>query len=271
MTTAAPGEGPVDQYLDELFDRLAGTGAAGRRMLAEAESHLLAATEDGRGQGLDAETAEREAVERFGVVSGIVRHVPATAGSVRASMRRLFTGTWAVAGMAMTWYGLSGVATWLLGWPWIRLLIATDRFGMQPNMCDRPWVPSDQALDCVRHYHDQLYPIPVGTDEIPDPLFAILAVSGGVLLLALMLLRRATTLGTPAWTPAPTPSWLAVAASFGLAAVVLLFYGVTGVISSAQDWALSYLITGLIACVIAIVAARRTWLATRDFRTCAQR
>lgn len=261
MTTAAPGEGPVDQYLDELFDRLAGTGAAGRRILAEAESHLLAAAEDGRGLGLDAETAEREAVERFGAVSGIARQVPATAGSVRASLRRVVTGTWAIAGMAMTWYGLSGVATWLLGWPWIRLLIATDRFGTQPNMCDRPWVPSDPALDCVRHYHDQLYLIPVGADEVPHPLFAILAASGA-LLLALMVVRRTTILGTPAWTPAPTPSGLAVSTSFGLAAVVLLFY-VIGGIASAQDWALSYLTTGLLACVIAIVAARRTWVATR--------
>ena len=32
----------VDRYLDALFDRLAGTGAAGRRALAEAEDHLPA-------------------------------------------------------------------------------------------------------------------------------------------------------------------------------------------------------------------------------------
>ncbi|RKF23653.1 permease prefix domain 1-containing protein [Micromonospora globbae] len=263
MTAAMPGEGRVDQYLDELFDRLAGTGAAGRRMLAEAESHLLAATEDGLSQGLDAEAAEREAVERFGAVSGIARQVPATAGSVRASMRRFFVGAWATAGVVMTWYGLSGVVTWMLGWPWVRLLIATDRFGTQPNMCDRPWVPSDPALDCVRHYHDQLYLIPVGADEVPRPLFAILAASGALLLLALMVVRRTTSLGTPAWTPAPTPSGLAVATSFGLTAAVLLLYAVTGGITSAQDWAPSYLTTGLLASVIAIVAARRTWLRTR--------
>ena len=52
--TASTGAGPVEKYLDEMFDRLAGTGPAGRRMLAEAESHLLAAVDDGRARGLDA-------------------------------------------------------------------------------------------------------------------------------------------------------------------------------------------------------------------------
>jgi hypothetical protein len=30
----------IERYLDELFDQLAGTGAAGRRALMEAEYHL---------------------------------------------------------------------------------------------------------------------------------------------------------------------------------------------------------------------------------------
>jgi len=58
--------GPVDRHLDLMFDRLGGTGSAGRRMLAEAEDHLRSAAEEARARGLDDEAAEREAVARFG-------------------------------------------------------------------------------------------------------------------------------------------------------------------------------------------------------------
>ncbi|MEU8236329.1 hypothetical protein AB0C12_42625 [Actinoplanes sp. NPDC048967] len=84
MTAAAPrGEGPVDRYLDDMFDLLAGTGADGRRLLIEPAA-------EGRARGLDAETAEREAVVRFGAAATVARRVPA--------------GT----GIILTWYGLSG-------------------------------------------------------------------------------------------------------------------------------------------------------------------
>src|SRR6476659_4613606 len=36
----------IERYLDELFDQLAGTGAAGRRALLEAEYHLRAVAAD---------------------------------------------------------------------------------------------------------------------------------------------------------------------------------------------------------------------------------
>ena len=36
----------IEWYLDELFDQLAGTGAAGRRALMEAEYHLRAVGAD---------------------------------------------------------------------------------------------------------------------------------------------------------------------------------------------------------------------------------
>lgn len=63
---ATEGSGPVDRWLDEAFDQMAGTGAAGRRTLAEAEDHLLHAVADSLAQGLPQEEAELEAVRRFG-------------------------------------------------------------------------------------------------------------------------------------------------------------------------------------------------------------
>jgi len=43
MAAAGSDGGPVDRYLDEMFTLLAGTGANGRRLLIEAEEHLVEA------------------------------------------------------------------------------------------------------------------------------------------------------------------------------------------------------------------------------------
>src|ERR1022692_118220 len=56
----------VERYLDEMFNRLAGTGAPGRRVLAETEDHLRAAVAAGLAKGLAERQAEHEAVVRFG-------------------------------------------------------------------------------------------------------------------------------------------------------------------------------------------------------------
>lgn len=56
----------IDQYLDDLFDRLSGQGAAGRRMLEEAADHLRTAAAHKVNAGVPAERAEQEAVAQFG-------------------------------------------------------------------------------------------------------------------------------------------------------------------------------------------------------------
>lgn len=252
--TAPTGDGPVEQYLDEMFDRLAGTGPAGRRMLAEAESHLLADVDDGRARGLDAEVAEREAIARFGTVSAVVRDLPAATRDVRGAVRRLLTGTWIAVGVVMIWWGGSGVVTWLLGWPWTKLLIATDRFGAQPDLCSRPWVPANPTVDCFTQYRTNLSVVLEGGDRDAYPWMAM---AGVLLLAAWLLLRRTTVLGTKAWMPSPVTLGIGLAVPFGLAAPVLMVYGITGLYWQAQDWTLSYLIAGLLSAVISAAAIRR--------------
>ncbi|BAL89731.1 hypothetical protein AMIS_45110 [Actinoplanes missouriensis 431] len=250
MTTPT-GDGPVEQYLDEMFDRLAGTGPAGRRMLAEAESHLLAAVDDNRARGLDAEAAERAAIDRFGTVGAVVRVVPATTRDLAAPLRRLLSGTWLAAGILMIWWGGHGVLSWLLGWPWTALLIATDRFGTQPGMCGRPWVPSNPTADCLTLYRGTLNLVIEGGDRAAYP---VVAAAGVLLTAAWLLLRRTTALR--AWTPAPIPLGLALAVPFGLAAPVLIAYGAAGLYWQAQHWTLSYLTAGLLAVAISATATR---------------
>ncbi|WP_446215378.1 hypothetical protein [Micromonospora sp. IBHARD004] len=57
-------DSPIDGYLDRLFDRLAGTGAAGRRTMVEAEDHLPSAVAQAVAEGADPAGAERLAVAR---------------------------------------------------------------------------------------------------------------------------------------------------------------------------------------------------------------
>ena len=227
--------GAVERYLDEMFDRLAGTGPGGRRMLAETESHLLDAVEDGRARGLTDEDAEKEAVARFGAVGEVVRDTRDVRGM-------LFPLIFA-AGIGMLWWGGSGVVAWLLTWPWTRLLIETDRFGHQPDVCERPWIA--RGADCFTQYRDYLDLVPGSGDRDTYPWVAL----GGVLLLiAWRLLRRTATPVKP------------IAVVFGLAALVLTGYGVTGLAWQVQNWALSYLTAGLFAagiCVVAVIRAPR--------------
>jgi hypothetical protein len=78
----------IDRHLDDLFDRMAGQGAVGRRMLAEAEEHLRTAAADAQARGRSPEEAEREAVAAFGAVAPIangLRRAHRGTGSARAT------------------------------------------------------------------------------------------------------------------------------------------------------------------------------------------
>jgi hypothetical protein len=83
------------------------------------------------------------------------------------------------------------------------------------------------------------------------------AVAGLLLLAAWLLLRRTTVLGTKAWTPTPVALGLGLAVPFGLAAPLLMAYGIAGLYWRAQDWTLSYLMAGLLAAGVSAAAIRR--------------
>ncbi|GAA2488130.1 permease prefix domain 1-containing protein [Winogradskya humida] len=242
--------GPVERYLDEMFDLLSGTGADGRRLLIEAEEHLAEAVAEGRARGLDDEAAERQAVDRFGAANTIARRVPGSSGTVRLSLRRLTIGVWALTGTALAWYGLSGALTWLLSWPWTRLLIATDRFGGHP-MCSPPWIPPGE-VDCVRLYQQNDFP----TSYLPH---LFIGGIGVVLVIALLILRRSTALGAPLWTPKRSVVGLVFAVPFGLAGVALVLEGIQGITLDVQYYTLGDLVGGLLAIAVSAVALRRAF------------
>ena len=88
----------IERYLDELFDQLAGTGAAGRRALMEAEYHLRATAADAMARGLPEDQAGHEAVSRFGPPALVARKMRSAQGPGRLN-RAVSTG-WLLAGLA---------------------------------------------------------------------------------------------------------------------------------------------------------------------------
>jgi hypothetical protein len=72
----------IDAYLDDLADRLPGTGRETRRALAEAESHLRDASDHLRARGMTAEDAEQRAIADFGTPGQVARALRLGGGSL---------------------------------------------------------------------------------------------------------------------------------------------------------------------------------------------
>lgn len=105
----------IEWYLDELFDRLDGTGAAGRRALIEAEYHLRASSADAMTRGLPEDTAEHEAVSRFGPPALVARKLRSAQGAGR--FNRAVSMAWLLAGLAGCGLGAAYlVAAWWHAW-----------------------------------------------------------------------------------------------------------------------------------------------------------
>ncbi|GIL28512.1 hypothetical protein [Actinocatenispora comari] len=98
----------VERYLDDLFDRLSGTGGAGRRALAEAEEHLRDDVAEAVSRGVPADLAAREAVARFGRAADLARRLRRANRSHRALA---LSSGWLVAGWASAIVALSFLLT----------------------------------------------------------------------------------------------------------------------------------------------------------------
>jgi hypothetical protein len=128
--TGVPTESPVDRCLDELFDKLAGTGAAGRRALAEAEDHLRSAVAEGIARGLSQEEAEREAVQRFGSTARVAGELRVAHQGMRGWLRPAFVGCWLAGGVGLVAVGVSGFAAEVFGRVFGAAFVAGDAPGV---------------------------------------------------------------------------------------------------------------------------------------------
>ena len=187
--------GPVDAYLDRLFDRLSGTGPAGRRTLAEAEDHLRAAAGDGEALGLDRAAAERRAIEAFGSPDLLAAQVRAVHRPA-AWLRPAFTGAWLAGGVALITVGVAGLVAEVMGRIWGPAFVAGDTPGVTYTAarCAQYLAISPRAHGCAEA---------AATDHWGEVVMS--RVGAGVLgLIALMVLWaavRTTALGTASWRP----------------------------------------------------------------------
>jgi hypothetical protein len=209
-------ESPVDRCLDDLFDRLAGTGAAGRRALAEAEDHLRSAVDDGLARGLSRDVAQREAVARFGSTARVAGELRVAHRGVAGWLRPAFVGCWLAGGTGLVAVGLSGLVAEVLGRVYGAAFVSGDAPGLTytPDRCADYFEYFPHARDCadaaaLHHW-----------GEVVEGRVAV-GVLGALALLVLWLVRRGTTLGTPAWTPPRGSVALPMTALFALAGVAL--------------------------------------------------
>jgi hypothetical protein len=112
----APGGGPVEQYLDELYGRLRCAPRDARRILAEAEDHLREAVAGGLAAGLAQEEAEEQAVSSFGSVRAVVRAHDARRRRLPtlAVLRDLVMAAWRLGSVGLVAVGASGLIAWLM-------------------------------------------------------------------------------------------------------------------------------------------------------------
>ena len=175
----------------------------------------------------------------------------ASFGTLRVPLRRVAIWAWALTGTAMAWYGVSGALTWLLSWPWTRMLIATDRFGRRP-MCGPEQIPPG---DCLLYHRQDVSYLPGSDNDFP---YLVVGGLGVALIVALLIARRTTTLGEPSWTPSGRAAHWAFALPFGVIGTDLVVEAIDGIFKDVQYYVLTCFVSGLLALVLAAAAVWRT-------------
>ena len=243
---AGTEEGPIDAYLDELFVATReGDPAAARRLLAETEAHLRESAARLRGQGLDREDAEREAVHRFGPVDAVT---PALRPSVRDVARlplrafvRPVVGLAAVGAIAV---GVSGALSELFGRIWGAGFVAGDLPGVAYTaarcaVLQAPYPGLDCAQAAAEHHWGEVVEYRV-----------VLGVLGLLLLLVWRLLPREAVLPAGLAPSLAAAAFLLAAAAAGVQALNTAVQGGQG----TGAWLSAAVVALPLAAVFAVAA-----------------
>jgi hypothetical protein len=242
--------GPVEEYLDRMFDLLAGSGGTGRRALAEVEAHLTEAVDAELTGGADRAEAEQRAVARFGpartVASGLLAAGRAGIGSM---LRRVLAACWLVGGVGLVVVGLTAAPVWAVGRLFGRDLVAPDAPGVHYTAarCAElfeyfPHADSCRAASISHHF----------TEEIRNRVAA--GVLGVVVLAGFWLVRRAGR----GWlarfgglTELPPAAVLAAvgATAFGVAAILLTGQGLDDLMIGQRASVGAVLVSGVASAV----------------------
>ncbi|MFE9693534.1 permease prefix domain 1-containing protein [Micromonospora sp. NPDC005806] len=243
-------ESPIDAHLDRLFDRLAGTGAAGRRALAEAEDHLRSAAAQAVTEGADPVEAERIAVARFGDAADIATRLRRVHLSTADVLRRSVTGAWLLGAVGLLAVGVSGLLAEVAGRLFGAHLVAGDGPGVTytAQRCAEylrlvPGAPTCARAAELHHWGEVVeYRVAAG-------------VLGLVALALYAAARRIGPLRDPAWRPPAGPLALVAIAVFGLAATVLTLPDLARAAAGDLGGSGADLTAGVVAAVVAAAAA----------------
>lgn len=244
LTESGQGDGsPVEEYLDRLFDRLAGTGSTGRRALDEVTDHLRASTAAGVAAGLSPVDAERAAVDRFGPVERTARGLRPVPGF---PLRRLAASAAVLGSFGLVAVGLSGLVAGALGAVFGKPFVSGDPPGVTYTAARcadfleyHPDAGSCQAAAVAHHF-----------DEVVSYRVAA-GVLGLLALLAFWVLRRLGPLSGPAWAARPDLVAIVGAGAFAVGAVFFGGAGSMELLSGLRDGTGGLISAGLVSLVAA--------------------
>jgi hypothetical protein len=235
-------DGPVERYLNRLFDLMAGTGSAGRRTLVEVEDHLREAVADGVSAGMTQDEAEAEAVRKFGSPEALVRGLmPANRLSV--ALRRLVSSAALLGAVGLVAIGVSGGLAAGFGAAFGSTYVSGDADGVTytASRCADfleyyPDAGSCEAAATAHHFDEEVfYRLDAG-------------VLGVLSLLTFVALRRVKPFKGVAWSPRADLVAIGGVGAFSVAAVVL---GVPALIETilGTPGAGAYLSAGVVSLV----------------------
>ena len=249
----------VEDYLDRLFDLLAGAGRAGRRALAEAQGHLEEAVEANKAAGMSQEDAERDAISRFGSAEQIARaHLSVRALAPAAAFGRIIAAAWLMAGVA----GLAFVLMGLIDAAMARALgpgfVSHDTQDAiySPSYCHSLGVPSADQAACRAASVAQH-----AREMIDRPL---LAGAFGLFALGLFVLaRRAPALRAVTTLPNAAMVSTAGAVAFCGGGGFVLLYALFGLLTGDRAEVGQHLAEGAAAILAGLVFLPSAWRAVR--------
>lgn len=154
----------VDAYLDELLEKMRGSGHDVRRTLSEAEDHLREAVDEGLAQGLELEAAQLRAVDRFGSPATVARRFATEEGRLLppSAMLHVALALGLVAAIGMVAIGVSGLLAAAAGSVVGKRFVAGDAPGVvyTPARCAEFFQLAQGSATCgqaaVAHHFDEV-------------------------------------------------------------------------------------------------------------------
>jgi hypothetical protein len=247
----AMNDGPIENYLDNLFVELRRNDPRGARaMLNEAEAHLREAADEAARAGMSPEEAEAEAVRRFGearLVAAADRRGPLWVA------RGTFISAWSLGAWGAVAVGVSGLVAGSM-----RLAGVTNKF------LAGPWpTPGITGSDCARWLGNYPHAGSCAQAAMADWAFETVAyrVAFGVLglaALACLWFARRRWLPAHRWAPLPATVVDTVATTiFGLSGAWLAGLGLDTWVVSAGHGSGQWLSAAPVALAAAAVFGTR--------------